>query len=634
MSDEIFSLMAPAHRESPNGSFIVTRYANGINCKLASGEPNDFIIVYYINGDIYMGSDPLIEDGSCYFYLAEGGFFFGEVRFGRAHGQGIFWKDQDQFYYEGSFEDGEINGQGELVLQQKVFDVKFNSNELVETVEIPLADWKKRTSIECSFTERISSFKEELEYLSVQTHPLKCKLKHYLQSRYEWRKVFRHSKGEVEEHKTHSFIGITSIIGSNGAHYHGMVESGQINGIGFSVSPSADSFLAGFYKEKQLHYFGVCHFDQSVYIGGFEKGKYSGPGLYYDSLTLQYNIGTFLDGIPDRVVHKGSGKLNASYFFLSHRSLDKLSFIVGKGSVASHSSKFPSPFKSRENRKKDVTQTESGDLFESMVSNFFIVPANREEYVFGDLYQPTLNGGLIAEKATPKEDVRFESSVITKEISELKHEVHFADKIIDYKKRKSRSDAQPKIETKSIVQQFVSEVKPDDGESEMIQLEVSEAAEIEDMSLESPRQLKVIEPVEINQKSFEKETKINDEMKTQVVPLKMQDISEVATTIAENPVQEKIIYPRTKVTREVNTAQPPVNATELEATVKESKDLAIAIIPENEPELGNDLESEYGSNFFFEEMPDIFFEAHDWNVERPPPKIDESVPRIRLETLK
>ena len=279
---------------------------------LQGNKPHGYGIFCYNSGDVYVGlwksGDP---SGHGYYYFAEGGFYFGKIESGLAHGPGLVMRLQDEFYYEGKFDFGYMQGKGSINKRGEVYECILKANMVVYEKKM-----ESKGSLMVDFPTKVQSFEEEWAVISLVSNPESKKRAQ--SSGAQWQNVYfgeRDDKGRKH--------GVGSLLTSSGSRYHGMFFQDKILGFGVSLDPQGN-IRTGFYGKNGMHMFGSCSIDNDLYIGGFENGVYSGPAIYKDHQMSKWIIGMFQNGEMTNSSYSGDGKVSLAHVSLGRELLTNL----------------------------------------------------------------------------------------------------------------------------------------------------------------------------------------------------------------------------------------------------------------------------------------------------------------------
>lgn len=298
----------------------VILYDDGFYFGILKGKrPDGYGLFMFNSGDVYVGQwNEGVPDQYGYLYFIEGGFYFGEISKGFANGRGLLFRKHEDFYYEGSFVNGFMEGKGYLNLNGIPYDCLVKSNKIIYT--------QKRSAPfkTVVFPQRVQSFSEEFYLISLYTNPetfqnLNRNYSDFVGSaKSDWESVFI---GERTEHGEKEGVG--TVLISKGGRFHGMFNKNMSMGLGISVDKQSDVKL-GLFSKKGIQVFGSCSIEKDHYIGGFKDGMYEGPGLYYDSEVRRWIIGFFKENELATKAFYGHGRLQKGQVSLNHKILEKI----------------------------------------------------------------------------------------------------------------------------------------------------------------------------------------------------------------------------------------------------------------------------------------------------------------------
>ncbi len=283
---------------------------------LKANKPDGYGIFCYNSGDVYVGLWSLGDPSDHgYYYFAEGGFFFGQIQTGLANGQGLLQRLQDEFYYQGSFDFGFMQGLGFLCSQGQTFECMTKANEIVFTKQR-----ESRNSLRTELPSKVTSFQDEWSVISLLSNPESKKQTRL--SGAQWPSIYFGEKDQ--QGRKH---GVGTLLNSNGSRYHGMFLEDKIIGFGVAVDLQGNIRTGFFGTQGGLHMFGSCSIDKDIYFGGFSRGLYAGPALYKDNDASKWVLGMFEGGELTNTSYTGDGQLS-----LAHVSLggDLLTLMVQK----------------------------------------------------------------------------------------------------------------------------------------------------------------------------------------------------------------------------------------------------------------------------------------------------------------
>lgn len=278
---------------------------------MRSNKPDGYGLFCYNSGDVYVGLWSLGDPSDHgYYYFAEGGFFFGQVQTGLANGAGLLLRLQDEFFYQGTFDFGFMQGPGFLCSQGQSFECIAKANEIVFTKRR-----ESRNSLRMELPSKVASFEEEWSVISLLSNPESKKQAQL--SGAQWPSVYFGEKDQ--QGRKH---GVGTLLNSNGSRYHGMFYEDKILGFGVAVDLQGNIRTGYFGTQGGMHMFGSCSIDKDIYFGGFSRGLYSGPALYKDSDASKWVLGMFEGGDITNTSYTGDGSLSLAHVSLGAELLE------------------------------------------------------------------------------------------------------------------------------------------------------------------------------------------------------------------------------------------------------------------------------------------------------------------------
>lgn len=282
-----------------NSNYYVSNY-NENNPSAVLNPKSNYGLFLYNSGCFYVGNwlNGYPHDYG-YFYSPNGSFFYGKIQAGLAEGNGLFIRSQGyDFYYYGMFKNGVMEGAGHIIHKKTLYKVRMKNGKI--TYSEAEMFYEGRFQI----PPLIKSGHDKLRFLAFVLNPL---VKGEDKETVDWdKKVF----GDVDFRGRKS--GVCTILYKDGSRFHGMFLNDIALGFGLTADHNCN-FELGLYNKTKLEVFGmICKAKGRRYIGCFEKGIFSGPGVveYRDKWLFGYTNQGSLEG----VIFKRKGKLTLSHF--------------------------------------------------------------------------------------------------------------------------------------------------------------------------------------------------------------------------------------------------------------------------------------------------------------------------------